>query len=115
MDNKLKELKFPNQFVMTDILNNMRLQNVNKNYTDLVNFMGQLETGTETLIPYYQLVIELKTIYMKKKLLKALEKNVNNHISFQIQFNVENRKEYCEILILFYPNIRTKSISISKI
>lgn len=31
--NKLKELKFPDRFVMTDILNQIRLENVNKNYT----------------------------------------------------------------------------------
>ena len=32
MENKLKELRFPDRFVMTDILNQIRLQNVNKNY-----------------------------------------------------------------------------------
>lgn len=32
MENKLKELKFPDRFVMTDILNQIRLQNVNKNF-----------------------------------------------------------------------------------
>ena len=31
MENKLKELKFPNRLVMTDVLNKIRLQNVNKN------------------------------------------------------------------------------------
>ena len=45
MEDKLKELKFPNRFVMTDILNQIRLQNVNKNYTDIEDFTGQLETG----------------------------------------------------------------------
>lgn len=32
MENKLKELKFPDRFVMTDILIQVRLQNVNKSY-----------------------------------------------------------------------------------
>ena len=38
---------------MTNILNQIRLQNVNKNYTDIEDFMGQLEIGTETSIPHY--------------------------------------------------------------
>lgn len=37
---------------MTDILNKIRLQNVNKSCTD---FVGQLETGAETSIPHYPL------------------------------------------------------------
>ena len=51
---------------MTDILNQIRLQNVNKNYTDIEDFIGQLETGKETSIPHYQLAIEMKTICTKK-------------------------------------------------
>lgn len=47
MDNKLKELKFLNRFVITDILNKIRLQNVNKNYTDIADFVGQLKIGEE--------------------------------------------------------------------
>ena len=53
MENKLKELKFLDRFVMLDILNKIRVQNVNKNYTYIEDFMGQLETGTETSIPHY--------------------------------------------------------------
>ena len=41
IENKLKELKFPDRFVMTDILNQIRLQNVNKNDTYIEDFMGQ--------------------------------------------------------------------------
>ena len=93
MENKLKELKFPNRLVMTDILNKIRLQNVNKNYTDIEDFMGQLETGTETSIPHYQLAIEMRTICTKRQLLGALEGVVDGHISVQIQFNYESMKE----------------------
>ena len=39
MENKLKELKFPDRFVMTD---QIRFQNVNKNSTDIEDFVGQL-------------------------------------------------------------------------
>ena len=74
MENKLKELKFPDRFVMTDILNQIRLQNVNKNYTDIEDFMGQLETGTETLIPHYQLVIKTNSLCTKKRCEKPLRK-----------------------------------------
>ena len=42
IDDKLKELNFLDRFLMTDILNKIRLQNVNKNYTDIVDFVGQL-------------------------------------------------------------------------
>jgi len=52
MENKLKELRFPDRFVMMDILNQIRLENVNKNYTDIEGFMGQLETETETSISH---------------------------------------------------------------
>ena len=63
IDNKLKELKFPDRFVITEILNKIRLQNVNKNYTDIVDFLGQLEIGTETSIPHYQLAtLKLKPV-----------------------------------------------------
>ena len=46
MENKLKELKFPDRFVMTNISNRIRLQNVNKNYTDIEDLMGQLGFNT---------------------------------------------------------------------
>lgn len=95
MDNKLNELRFPDRFVMTDILNQIRLQNVNKNYTDIEDFMGQLETGTETSIPHYQLAIKANSLCTKKKVLEALEEKVEGHINVQIQFNLENMKDYC--------------------
>ena len=95
MENKLKELRFPNRFIMTDILNQIRLQNVNKNYTDLEDFMGQLETGTETSIPHYQLAIKANSLCTKKKVLEAFEEKIEGHINVQIQFNLEDMKNYC--------------------
>ena len=84
MENKLKELRFPDRFVMTDILNQIRLQNVNKNYTNIEDFMGQLETGTETLIPHYQLAIKAHSLCTKKKVLEAFEEKIEGHINVQI-------------------------------
>lgn len=95
IDNKLNELRFPDRFVMTDMLNQIRLQNVNKNYTDIENFMGQLETGTETSIPHYQLAIKANSLCTKKKVLEALEEKIEGHINVQIQFNLENMEDYC--------------------
>ena len=95
MENKLKELRFPDRFIMTDILNQIRLQNVNKNYTDLDDFMGQLETGTKTSIPHYQLAIKANSLCTKKKVLEAFEKKIEGHINVQIQFNLEDMKNYC--------------------
>lgn len=95
MEDKLEELKFPNRFVMTDILNEVRIQNVNKNYTEIEDFTGQLETGTETSIPHYQLAIKVGALCTKKKLLEALEERVEGHISVDIQFNLEDMKNYC--------------------
>ena len=95
MENKLKELKFPDRFVMTDILNQIRLQNVNKNYTHIEDFMGQLETGTETSIPHYQLALKANSLCTKKKVLEAFEQKIEGHINVQIQFNLEDMKNYC--------------------
>ena len=90
MENKLKELRFPDRFLMTDILNQIRLQNVNKNYTDLEDFMGQLETGTETSIPHYQLAIKANSLCTKKKVLEAFEKKIDGHINKK-QFDGDRR------------------------
>jgi len=95
MENKLKELKFPDRFVMTDILNQIRLENVNKNGTYIEDFMGQLETGTETSIPHYQLAIKANSLCTKKKVLEAFEQKIEAHINIQIQFNLEDMKNYC--------------------
>ena len=95
MDNKLNELKFPDRFVITDILNKIRLQNVNKNYTDIVDFLGQLEIGTETSIPHYQLAVKVNSLCTKKKVLEGLQEKIEAHINVQIQFNLEDMKKYC--------------------
>ena len=95
VDNKLKELKFPDRFVMNNILNKIRLQNVNKNYTDIVDFVGQLETGTESSIPHYQLAIKANSLCTKKKVLEAFEEKIEGHINVEIQFNLEDMKNYC--------------------
>ena len=94
-ENKLKELKFPDQFVMTDILNQIRVQNVNKNFTDIEDFVGQLETGTETSIPHYQLAIKVSSLCTKTKVLEAFNEKVEGHINVEIQFNLEDMKNYC--------------------
>nr|ULD15942.1 hypothetical protein [Cylindrotheca closterium] len=96
MENKLKELRFPDRFVMTDILNQIRLQNVNKNYTDIENFMGQLETRTETSIPHYQLAIKANSSCTKKKVLEAFKEKIEGHINVRIQFNFDSMRKYCE-------------------
>lgn len=95
IDNKLKELKFPDRFVITDTLNKIRLQNVNKNYTDIVDFLGQLETGTETSIPHYQLAIKVNSLCTKKKVLEGFQEKIEGHINVEIQFNLEDMKNYC--------------------
>lgn len=101
MNNKLKELKFPDRFVITEILNKIRLQNVNKNYTDIVDFYGQLEIGTETSIPHYQLAIKVNSLCTKKKVLEGLQEKIEAHINVQIQFNLEDMKKYCSKETIF--------------
>ena len=49
---KLKELKFLNKFLLTDYLNNLKVENVSNNLTGIENFSGQLELGTESKIPH---------------------------------------------------------------
>ena len=92
---KLKELKFVNKFLLTEYLNNLEVENVSKNLTGIEDFSGQLELGTESKIPHYQLAIEMKSICTKKKVLEALEEKINAHINVDIQFNLESMKEYC--------------------
>lgn len=55
------------RFVMTDILTQIRFQNVNKNSTDIKDFVDQLETRTETSIPHYQLAAKTSSLCTKKK------------------------------------------------
>ena len=60
----------------------------------LKDFTGQLELGTKSKIPHYQLAIEMTSICTKKKILESLEKKINVHISVDIQFNMKSMKEY---------------------
>ena len=92
---KLKELKFVNKFLVTEYLNNLEVENVSNNLTGVKDFSGQLELGTESKIPHYQLAVEMKSICTKKKVLEALEEKINGHINVDIQFNLESMKEYC--------------------
>ena len=71
---KLKELKFVNKFLVTEYFNNLEVENVSNNRTGIKDFSGQLELGTESKIPHYQLAIEMKSICTKKKVLEAFEK-----------------------------------------
>ena len=92
---KLKELKFPDRFCMTETLNQVEFENVNKNKTDAQDFEGQLEIGMESCIPHYQLAIEVSSICTKKKVLESLEEKIEGHINVDIQFNLEDMKNYC--------------------
>lgn len=76
IESSLKELKFPNRFLITDILNELEIKNVHKNKTDIDDFVGQLEIGTKNLIPHYQLAISTGSTCTKKKVLEALEEKI---------------------------------------
>ena len=58
-----------------------------------MDFLVQLETGTETSIPHYQLAIKTNSLCTKKKVLEALEEKIECHINVQIQFNLDDTKE----------------------
>ena len=92
---KLKEMKFLNKFLLTEYLNNLEVENVSNNLTGLKDFSGQLELGTESKIPHYQLAIEMKSICTKKKVLEAFEGKINGHVKVDIQFNLKSMKDYC--------------------
>ena len=80
---------------MTEILNELEVQNVHKNKTSVDDFVGQLEIGTENAIPHYQLAISTKATCAKKKVLESLEEKIEGHINVDIQFNFEEMKNYC--------------------
>lgn len=63
--------------------------------------MGQLETGTESSIPYYQLAIKAGALCTRKKVLEALEERMEGHLSVDIKFNLEDMKNYCSKEIHF--------------
>ena len=73
---------------MTGILNEVWVQNVDKNYIEIEDFISQLETGTENWIPHYQLTIKVSALCTRKKVLETLEKRMERHPSVDIQFNL---------------------------
>lgn len=75
-------------------MNNLEVKNVSNNFTGIKDFAGQLELGTETKIPHYQLGIEMKSICTKKKILEAFEEKINGHVNVDIQFNLKSMKDY---------------------
>ena len=95
IESNLKKLNFPNRFIVTEILNELKIQNVHRNKTDIKDFVGQLEIGSKTSIPHYQLAISVSSTCTKKKVLEALEEKIEGHINVDIQFNFEEMKNYC--------------------
>ncbi len=69
---KLKELKFPNKIFITQILNELALENVNSNLSKIEDFEGQLEFGDKTNISHYQLAVKTKSVCTRRKVLDAL-------------------------------------------
>ena len=61
----------------------------------MLRLISQLETGTETSIPHYQLAIKSNSLCTKKKVLEAFEEKIEGHINVQIQFNLDDMKNYC--------------------
>ena len=75
---KLKELKFLNKFLLTEYLNNLEGENVSNNLTGLKDFTGQLELGTESKIPHYQLAIEMKSMKINEVQVPRIPKHFRN-------------------------------------
>ena len=92
----LKRIGFLDRFKLIEALNNLEVVNVSKNKTNINDFFGQLELGSESRIPHYQLAIEMRTICTKRQVLEGLKGAVDGHISVQVQFNYESMKEYCD-------------------
>ena len=116
VESSLKELKFPNRFIVTDILNKLEIQNVHKNKTYIDNLVGQLELGTKNSIYHYKLAICTGSTCTKKKILEALEEKIEGHRNIDIQFNFEEIKNYyLKKVVLFQKNIQKKFISMNGI
>ena len=95
INRKLIELNFLKSEELIKILNNLEIENINKNKTMLKNFVGQLELGKTSNIPHYQVALECQTLCTKRKLLKCLEDKISGHINLEIQFDFDNMKKYC--------------------
>jgi hypothetical protein len=95
VEEKLNELDFIGKSCLTLALNKLEFTNVNKNKSVIEDFEGQLELGSKTNIPHYQLALKTDTICSRPQVLKALEESINGHISVNVQHNYVNMKEYC--------------------
>lgn len=51
IESNLKKLNFPSRFIVTGILNELKIQNVHKNKTEISDFVDQLEIDSKTSIP----------------------------------------------------------------
>ncbi len=94
IDEFITSCEFPNKIDIIEILNIIKVENVNKNLTKILDFEGQFEIGDKTSIPHYQLAIEMESVCTKKKLLEALQKQIKGHINVNIQHNFETMKDY---------------------
>ena len=95
VEEKLNELDFIGKSCLTLALNKLEFTNVNKNKSVIEDFEGQLELGSKTNIPHYQLALKTDTICSRPQVFKALEESINGHISVNVQHNYVNMKEYC--------------------
>ena len=95
IEKKLNELSFIDKFKLTVALNSLSIENINKRLTEIEDFEGEFEFGTDSNIPHYQLALKTKTICSKPKVLAALNKSINGFINVDLQHNFENMVNYC--------------------
>lgn len=91
----IKQLGLPNKFELTQILNNLEIENVNKSLTSIEDFEGQFELGSETQTPHYQLAVMIKSLCTKNQVLKALQNAIEAFINVDIQYNFKEMVKYC--------------------
>ncbi len=51
IESNLKKLNFPSRFIVTEIFNKLKIQNVYKNKTEISDFVSQLEIDLNLSIP----------------------------------------------------------------
>lgn len=95
VEKKLNELEFIGKSYLTLALNKLKLSNINKHEAVLEDFEGQLELGSKSNTPHYQLALKTDTVCSRPQVLKALENSINAFISVEVQHNYENMKGYC--------------------
>ena len=104
IEKKLNELNFIDKFKLTVALNSLSIENINKRLTEIEDFEGEFEFGTNSNIPHYQLALKTKTICSKTKVLAALNKSINGFINVDVQHNFENMVNYCTKEVKFISN-----------